>query len=145
VRALIRDILQRDAIPLGSRIIAMADAVDRIANNSHTRAKNNYQKALDEVEQQLDREFDRKIFPFLRQVVQERIRTIVHQDFSVEIEVHPERLRPGMVLSRDVRSGSGMLILAQGIILDPKIIHSIQRYYQIDPPQHGVFIIKNSA
>jgi response regulator RpfG family c-di-GMP phosphodiesterase len=138
------DGLKKNAIPIGSRIIAMADAIDRRANNRFTLAKNDYQKAVDEVELQLDRKFDRQIFSFLQKIVQERIRESVGQDFSREVEIHPERLLPGMVLSRDVRSGSGMLILAQGIVLDHKIIHAIQRYYEIDPPKNGVFILKSA-
>jgi putative nucleotidyltransferase with HDIG domain len=139
------DGLKKNAIPLGSRIISAADAIERTANNRYSLTKNNYQKAINEVELQLDKKFDGQIFPFLRRIVEEKIRATADQDFSGELEMHPERLAPGMALSRDVRSGSGMLILAQGIVLDRKIISAIQRYYDIDPPKNGVFVIRSKV
>ncbi len=135
------DGLKRTAIPLGSRIISMADAVDRIANGNPL-AKNNYQKALNEIELYLDKKYDRHIFHYLEYIISEKINEISAQDFSSELEVHPSKLVPGMIISRDIRSGSGILILAQGIILDKKIINAIQRYYEIDPPESGIFITR---
>ncbi len=135
------DRLKKTAIPLGSRIISMADAVDRIANgNSLT--KNNYQKALNEIEFYLDKKYDRQVFQYLKEIISRKIIETAGKDFSREIEIHPSKLAPGMVLSRDLRSGSGILILAQGVILDQKIITAIQRYYEIDPPKSGIFIIR---
>lgn len=137
------DGLKKNSIPLGSRIISMADALDRIAN-SNPLARNNYNKALSEIEFYLDKKFDRQVFQYMKQIVSAKIKEISSQDYSNEIEIHPSKLVPGMVLSRDLRSGSGILILAQGIILDNKIINAIQRYYEIDPPKSGIFIIKKS-
>jgi len=135
------DHLKKDAIPLGSRIISMADAIDRSANVNPL-AKNNYQKALNEIELYLDKKYDRQIFPYLRYIISRKINEISAQDFSNEIEIHPSKLVPGMVISREIRSGSGILILAQGVILDKKIINAIQRYYEIDPPKTGIFVIR---
>ncbi|HMK49332.1 MAG TPA: HD domain-containing phosphohydrolase [Thermodesulfovibrionales bacterium] len=139
------DGIRKAGIPLGSRIIAVADAVDRIANSGHSMAKNNYRKAIEEIEFYLHKKYDGDIFPYIRQVVDEKMRTVRDHDYSYEMEVHPGRLVSGMVLSRDVRSGSGLLILAQGVILDQKIISAIQRYYEIDPPANGVFVIKSNV
>lgn len=137
------DGLKGEDIPIGSRIIAMADAVDRIVNDKASLAKNTYRKALDEIEKDLNKKFDSGIFPFLQQIILARIRSSEDHDYSNEVEVHPARLAPGMRLSRDIRSGTGLLILAQGAVLDQKIIIAVQRYYDIDPPATGVFIIRN--
>jgi hypothetical protein len=45
-----------------------------------------------------------------------------------------------MVLSRDVKSGTGLLLLIKGVSLDSTSIEAIERYYQIDPPPRGVFV-----
>ncbi len=136
------DGLKKDAIPVGSRIIALADAVDRVVNNKFLLVANTYKTALDEIERSLDKKYDRDIFTFLQQVILEKIRNSEDQDYSKEVEIHPDRLVPGMVLSRDIRSGTGLLILAQGIVLDFKIIAAIRRYYEIDAPRTGIFVIR---
>ncbi len=46
----------------------------------------------------------------------------------------------GMILSRDLKSGTGMLLITKGTILDEKRIESIKRYYRLDPPSTGVFV-----
>jgi response regulator RpfG family c-di-GMP phosphodiesterase len=135
------DGLKKNDIPVGSRIIALADAVDRVVNNKFLLVANTYKTALDEIERGLDKRYDRDIFTFLQQVILEKIRTSEDQDYSKEAEIHPDRLVPGMVLSRDIRSGTGLLILAQGIVLDFKIIAAIRRYYEIDAPRTGIFVI----
>jgi len=59
-----------------------------------------------------------------------------------EIEITPSKLSDGMVLTRDVRSGTGLLILARGVVMNQKIIEALQRYYRIDPPKTGIFVKK---
>jgi HD-GYP domain-containing protein (c-di-GMP phosphodiesterase class II) len=135
------DGLKGDVIPVGSRIIAMTNAVDRTVNNKFSLVRNTYKKALDTIEGNLGKRFDKDIFPFLHQIISKNSRFSEEQDYSKETEVHPTRLVPGMVLSRDIRSGTGLLVLTEGILLEPKIIASIQRYYDIDPPKTGVFVL----
>jgi hypothetical protein len=45
-----------------------------------------------------------------------------------------------MVLSRNVCSGTGLLLLNRGTLLTEHMIIAIKRYYTLDPPGHGVFI-----
>ena len=57
-----------------------------------------------------------------------------------ELEIKPANLHIGMVLARDVLSGTGLLLLRRGVTLDEDRIASVKRYYQIDPPTHGIFV-----
>jgi len=59
----------------------------------------------------------------------------------VELELHPRELRSGMVLARDVRSGTGLMLLSRGTSLDETQIFALQRYYQIDPFKKGVSVL----
>jgi len=135
--------LKRSAIPLGSRIIAIADAVDRIANSMIVTAEN-YHKALKHVEFYLDTRFDRSVYQHLEPIIKQKIEALEKQgDGRVEeIELQPSKLADGMVLTRDVRSGTGLLILARGIVMNQQIIGALQRYYRMDPPRTGIFVRK---
>ncbi|MBI5639680.1 MAG: response regulator [Nitrospirae bacterium] len=134
------DGLRKNDIPAGSRIIAIADAVDRTANSMHAQTENDYKRALSETEFYLDTKFDRAIFQFMRPFIVEKIQTRGMTEHAHEAEIHPRNLVPGMVLSRDVRSGTGLLLLARGIVLDQKAIAGLRHYYEIDPFKTGVFV-----
>ncbi len=137
--------LKRNAIPVGSRIIAMADAVDRIANIGMAAAEN-FEKALKYIEFYLDTRYDRQVFQYLAPIIRKKIEELSRRGAVKieEIEMQPSRLAPGMVLTRDVRSGTGLLILAHGVELQQKVIEALQNYYRIDPPGTGVFVKKTA-
>lgn len=139
------DRLKKNQIPAGSRILAIADYVDKLANGRFSKTRNDYKKALKEVEFYLDTKFDRTIFKFMRPSIEEKIRALEGLDYSNELEINYAKLEPGMILSRDFKSGTGMLLLVKGSILDEKVIHGLKRYYQIDSPKTGIFILKNSV
>ncbi len=138
------DSLKKKAIPVGSRIIALADAVDRLANSSFSSAEKDYKKVISEIEFYLDTKFDRTIFHFMRPIVIKKMLTLATQGNSREVEIiHPDMLMIGMVLSRDVRSGTSLLLLAGGTVLDRKAITSLRRCYEIDPFK-GIFVKKET-
>jgi response regulator RpfG family c-di-GMP phosphodiesterase len=134
------DGLKRSAIPLGSRIIAMADAFDRMTNIGAPSTEG-FQKALKHIEYYLDTRYDRSLYQQLAPIIIKKIEELGKRDArEEEVEVQPEKLLAGMVLTRDLRSGSGLLILSQGAILNAKIIYAIQRYHHMDPYRTGVFV-----
>ncbi len=138
------DGLKGEAIPLGARIISIADFIDREIQ------KHNVDNALEltfkELKKQLGTVYDPKLFEHIvapsRTVYAERLpKTDV-----IELELSPQELRPGMIISRDVHSGTGLLLLRKGTKLDEKNIAALRRYYQIDPSKSGVFVwIKRRA
>ncbi len=77
-------------------------------------------------------------------ILKKKAEDLSGQPKEPEVEVHPTRLLTGMVLSRDIRSGTGLLILARDVVLDGKIIAGLQRYYKIDPPKTGIFVRRSS-
>ncbi|MDA8084592.1 MAG: response regulator [Nitrospiraceae bacterium] len=137
------DGLKRNAIPLGSRVIAIADAVDKITG-SDPLSPASYEKAARDIEFYLDTRFDRAVFGVAAAILKKKAEDLSGQPKEPEVEVHPTRLLTGMVLSRDIRSGTGLLILARDVVLDGKIIAGLQRYYKIDPPKTGIFVRRSS-
>jgi len=137
------DGLKMNAIPLGSRIIAIADTYDRLLKSTLPSAED-IKGVLSSVEFYLGSRFDNKVFDQFRLIIESRLKELSKSgaQFEKEAEVMPAMLQPGMVLTQDVRSGTGVLILARGHILDQTLVKAIQRYYQIDAPKHGVFVQK---
>lgn len=133
------DGLAGDAIPLGARIIAYADCLDKA---SETCAGDVADLALAKTGILVGTNLD----PSLRKAfgkVAGRTYFSIGDDKKelVEVELDVQELRPGMPLSRDVRSGSGILLLSRGIELDDTMLESIKRNYRIDAPNHGVFVL----
>jgi response regulator RpfG family c-di-GMP phosphodiesterase len=109
------DGLKRNMIPLGSRIIAVADAADRQVSESGS-GRDSLKKALQHIEFHLDVRYDRQVYQALRlalakQLDEQEKAGAARYD---EVEVLPSLLTSGMVLTRDSRSGTGLLILAKG-------------------------------
>ncbi len=133
------DKLAGEQIPVGARILAYADQLDR----AMTGGAGNPDQAL----ARLDMALEIKLDPALQRVFRKVAKYVYYEmpefdpDATVELEMRPEELLTGMLLTRDVLSGTGLLLLNKGIALDATQIQSIKRYYELDPPVHGVFAL----
>ncbi len=127
-----------EKIPRGARIIAMADFWDRTVKSMGK--ENVVEKTMALVKEGLGRRFDPKLFSPFEKSVRELYAKRPDRSAYGEIELPPTRLKEKMVLSRDFRSGTDILILKKRTLLDPKKIELIKRYYLLDPPKCGVFI-----
>jgi response regulator RpfG family c-di-GMP phosphodiesterase len=132
------DGLKGDKIPLGARIIAVADVFDRtFMRTSGPQALDNaFKRINDAAGKTLDPELCRLLAAPLR----EKYATNVVATGSVEREILVKDLAVGMTVTRDVMSGTGILLLSKGAKLDSKNIQALKRYEQVDPLKSGVFI-----
>jgi HD-GYP domain-containing protein (c-di-GMP phosphodiesterase class II) len=128
------DGLKGEVIPLGSRIIAIADTYDRLLF-SHTP-----DKALEAIRSMSEGQLDPHLLFSFQESAQEITRADAFKDHTVEIEIHPNDLIPDMVISRDVKSGTGLLLISKGVTLSPRKIDSLRRHYKLDPPRTGVYV-----
>jgi len=132
------DGLAGNAIPLGSRIIAIADIFDRTAVIGSGRLA--VSKALSIIESLLNKQFDPCLFGHVREIAKDKTISFAVTDGDVEMELTPKELLPGMLVSKDIKTGTGLLLLTRGVILDEKHIDIIQRCYHLDPAQTGVYV-----
>jgi hypothetical protein len=132
------DGLKGDAIPLGARILAYADLIDHVVGNDPP--EHGLSKAMATVEIEQGRRLDPSLLSIFR--VTAKYTYALSQSAAVlkELEVKPANLHNGMVLARDVVSGTGLLLLKHGVTLDEDRIASIKRYYRIDPPAQGIYV-----
>jgi response regulator RpfG family c-di-GMP phosphodiesterase len=128
------DRLRGSSIPLGSRIIAVADVFDRLSLTHTT------EWAMESLAALLGTRLDPNLHDHLVRAVTEWRGSVSSPSHIMEMELHPDKLLSGMTLSRDVRSGTGVLLLPQGATLTANKIGSIRRYYALDPPETGVHV-----
>ncbi len=118
-------------IPVGSRIISLADYVDRtIRKFKGSEAINN---TLTLVKKEIGRKFDNNLYPLIESPMKAVYAELLQKSDMVIKEVHTKELMPGMVLAKDVRSGTGLLILRKGNLLNDNNIRCLHRSYGIDP------------
>jgi response regulator RpfG family c-di-GMP phosphodiesterase len=137
------DRLAGDAIPLGARIIALADHVDLAFAGME--ADNALELALGSARTESGKRFDPSLLSFLDEAVTETYSKYQTKTGMKEMELSVKELREGMLVAREVRSGTGILLLGAGETLDLGQIQALRRYYLIDPPKKGILVRFHSA
>jgi response regulator RpfG family c-di-GMP phosphodiesterase len=133
------DGLQGEEIPLGARIIAIADYVDR--TRLFIGDRNVARVILPRMEKRLGRHFDPALYRHFQEPIEELYSSIELQADLVEREIGHGALKAGMILAEDLFSGTGLLLLSKGVCLDGPRIESIHRYYQLDPGKETVAVM----
>ncbi len=80
----------------------------------------------------------------LHEVAKEKITIDSGAADAVELELRPKDLIPGLIVSRDVRSGTGLLLLRKGMTINERNIETMKRGYHIDPSKSGIFVWKRA-
>lgn len=136
------DKLKGKDIPLGARILAIADELDVLVEGDYSIPAT--EGALKKIHSSLHTQFDPALYEFLEAVARENMKNFSATTSNVEMEIGIKDLIPGMVLSRDMRSGTGFLLLSKGTTLDSKSVETLKRSYYLDPSKTGVFVrVKN--
>ncbi|MDA8169566.1 MAG: response regulator [Nitrospiraceae bacterium] len=131
------DGLKGENIPLGARIIAIADRFDRLVKKA---AGARIEDALKKLRESLGTQFDPALYGPVEKLAREDAASLVRQAGNGEIELSLSDVAPGMVLSREVRSGTGLLLLGMGSVLNEKTIEILRKYYSVDPHRSGIFV-----
>ena len=132
------DALKGDKIPIGSRIIALADHFDRaLGGNPEPRAA---EKAVNKMHSLLGQRFSPDLYPVFQEVERERISRMEPISGTYEVEMSLMNLAPGMIISKKVVSGTGLLLLGKGVVLDEGNIEGLRRRARIDPFKTGVYV-----
>ncbi|MBI5878722.1 MAG: response regulator [Chloroflexi bacterium] len=118
------DRLRGDSIPLGSRIILVADEFDE----KHSRLN-------------LEREIGTLYDP---RVVAEFFRYLDSPDAErtgpIERGIRVRQLREGMVLTRDLYTRRGLLLATRGKIIDRSIADKVENFHQVEPINEPIFV-----
>ena len=129
-------------IPLGARILALADWIDS-SFSRETRSNTKY-----ELTKKLISEMGRLFDPALSGAATSAVMQIlvdppVLKDMA-EVEVKTEDLGVGMIPSRNIYSATGILLLARGTPLDDTEIAALRSYLGASPNIPGIFVLQHS-
>lgn len=142
------DQLQGEHIPLGARIIAVADAFDKALNQRNDLENASPEKALKHLQSQsvsifdATCKFDPDVINALRQYV-ESLSGLSPQ--TQEIEIRPQDLRAGMRLSRDLMTVQGTLLLPKDSIIQTEQREALVRILETTPLQEGLCIYRQQG
>lgn len=133
------DRLKGEDIPLGARLVAIADFIEQAAN-SVTDLRAEY--ALTKARLNAGTLLDPQLIPYFHGIA--RIVYFERQPASrttSEVEVSSRKLTSGLVLSRDLVNAREVLLLKKGDVLDPAGITLIRRNSQMKLlPERGIWV-----
>ncbi len=124
------DNLRGEKIPAGSRIIAIADLFDELINPSDTGERYSVDRALFVLEKEAGKGLDPHLVVKFKEVLHE----VRHEDIETDIiEIEVADLKEGMLLSSDVRTRRGLLLMASGEVVRPVHLDKIKNSNKMDP------------
>ena len=126
-------------IPLGSRIITAADFFENTARKLDL--ENKVDATLEILKNKNGIMFDPEIYPHIRSVVKDIYAKLEVTTGMGEKELDVNNIKEGMVISKDVKSGTGIILLSKGTKLNDRNIQALKRYYQLDPSKCGIFVL----
>ncbi|KAF0179699.1 MAG: response regulator receiver [Nitrospirae bacterium] len=134
------DRIQGESIPLGARVIAVADTFDwMMCRAGH--AQNAVAGMLEKIRPLFGVRLDPRLFESLKASAASVYTTDADKGQDIVIELPLEKLAVGMVLARDIRSGSNLLLLGKGAALSQKALDSLCRYHAVDPLKEKIAIL----
>ena len=135
------DGLQGDTIPLGARIIAICNHFVHVLSGVAEMAP---EQALSSVWEVLGSCLDPQLFPHLQRVVEDRYGVTEEKGaVLVERQLPAKQLSEGMVLAENLHSGTGLLLLSKGTVLNRSCIESINRLQRLDPTPRPITVLVN--
>ena len=133
------DKIQGEEIELGSRIIAVANAYDKILNSRSSFTNTTPAQAMKMVVSKAGSEFDPTVVKALETVVRDIERQMKN---GYEIEIGLNDLKPGMVLSRDLVMEDGRLLARKNHALEPDLIAALSKLNESEPILAGIFVYR---
>ena len=113
------------AIPLGARVIMLANEFDAVQLGMLLSKRLKHADALLFIQEGRGNRYDPAVVDAFMGVMASTVHAVR------ELALHPEQLRPGMVLSRDLLSRQGDLLLSKDHLLDASLIDQIKSFKQL--------------
>ena len=131
------DGLKRDAIPIGSRIIAIADRYDiMVYRNPNSRTLGIIDVALSKIENDVGVKYDPKVFHVLHKYA--NLNPVEESDKTRELKIY--ELEPGMKLASGIFTEKGAKLLPKNTVLTEENISRIVQYSKSETLEETVFV-----
>lgn len=132
--------LRGENIPIGARIIAVANAFDKFLNMRSRYTETKVSTALKYVQAQSETHFDPELVRILETLLEAEEIDIPE---SNEVEISLRELRTGMVLSRDVVTAGGKTLLTEGTMITGARLPDLFEHASSDPIVEGPFVYRH--
>ena len=115
------------AIPMGSRILAVANEYDALQLGTLTQRALGSAEAANFLVENRGKRYDPTVVDATMQLLAE-----THKEAVTEMPMRLAQLQPGMILSRDLSHRDGYLLLARGHTLEASVIGELKRLEEAD-------------
>ncbi|HEX5685864.1 MAG TPA: HD domain-containing phosphohydrolase [Ideonella sp.] len=119
------DGLEGDEIPLGARILAPVVDYENLINGTLAERRFTAEDAASSIRRGAGTRYDAKVVAAFVEVLKQPL-----PDCESDREISALDLVPGMVLSRDLVSTQGTLLLAAGYMFDARVVRQVREYAQ---------------
>lgn len=124
------DGLQGDEIPLGARVLMVCNEFDQLRSGTLIGDDLSVIDAIDYMKERAGKRYDKRVLGTLFAVLKNRERGSVHERC-----LEPQGLQPGMILSRDLISMDGVLLLSRNHKLNDILINKLHAFsYETQQP-----------
>ena len=131
------DGLTGEEIPLGARIIAVADTYDKLVNKVYMNVDNTRTRAMKAMRLKMGTELDPELVARMVQFLQSRKTKSADRK---EVELKPFELKENMIISRDLFTTRGTKVFAKDKRLDAASIRTILDSERLEKLLTSVFI-----
>jgi response regulator RpfG family c-di-GMP phosphodiesterase len=135
------DRLKGTQIPLGSRIISVVNVFDKFLNGQKVYESATPEKALAQIESRCPAEFDPEVVSALAKYVRQGEGKWWTWG---EIEMGLRDLQVGMMLSRDLKTASGILLLPKDHEIQEKDLQRMLNFQDTDPIIDDIYVYRNA-
>lgn len=136
------DGLKGNQIPLGARILAIAEAIDEYCIGTQTGKPYTLAQALEAISKESGKQYDAQIIKTCK-ALHNTLNAIQKEHTPNMLCVSSSNAKPGMKLVRDLMSSDGMLLLTAGHTLTNAIIEKI-RQMELDDDTSYLLYVKTS-
>jgi response regulator RpfG family c-di-GMP phosphodiesterase len=134
------DRLAAIAIPLGARILAVANEYDAVQLGTLTQRALNSNEALAFLIENRGRRYDPAVIDAFS-----RLQSESNKQTATEMPLRPAQLQPGMILARDLNHRDGYLLLARDHTVDAAVIRELRRLEDSDNQPLLLYIRQESS
>jgi response regulator RpfG family c-di-GMP phosphodiesterase len=129
------DGLADEQVPVGARLVGAASIYDNLIHRGKT--------PYDEIPERLQQYRGYQIDPVLVDLLLEiNLSQMQAQADKTDEQIDIDRLKAGMVLSRDVRMKTGAFVMAANTMIDASSIQKLKRYHELGNIIDKVYITK---
>ncbi len=123
------------AIPVGSRILALASDFDNLQIGTLTQRRLRPDEAVTMILQNSGKRYDPQVVKAFAEIIHGG-----REDMAKEVQLTAGELQSGMVLSRDLFTNDGLLLLPADHVLDHRLIQQIMSYDVADEGRLKIFV-----